>query len=296
MSDTSGAEVFVKLENLQLTGSFKLRGALNALSAWSEAGTHKFFTASTGNHGLAMAEAARITGADVTVCIPVTASAYRREALAAYNVGLIRHGKDPGLTESYARRLAAEKNALYVSPYNDPFVIAGQGTVALEMLEEEPGLSVMVVAVGGGGLISGIAVVAKALNPKLRIVGVVAARSPIMKRCVEAGRMMPVFADETIADSIAGSVEADTMTFPIVKELVDDWVAVEEGAIEESIVDFLVNERMVIEGAAAAAVAVCAYSLVRFSPTDRVGLVVCGGNIATDRWQSLLASRMQEKV
>lgn len=290
----SGAEVFMKLENLQLSGSFKFRGALNCLSKAAEDDIHKIWTASAGNHGLGVAEAARYTGAEVTICIPTNASSLKRDRLRAYNVGLVQHGTDCEVTESYARRLAKEKKAIYVSPYNDPDVIAGQATIAVEMLSARPDLTAIVVSVGGGGLASGVAMAAKAINPKIRIIGVCAANSPVMLECVKAGRIAPVFQDTTIADGIAGNIEPDSITFPLVRELVDDWVAVEEQDISATIFDFLENEGMLVEGAAAVAVAAVSRKIAEFTPADKVGVVVCGGNIAGSLWHEICLAHLQK--
>lgn len=289
----TGAEVLLKLENLQLGGSFKFRGALNGLSWAAENDIHRVWAASAGNHGLGVAEAARLTGCDVTVCIPTNAAAVKRERLQSYNVGLIQHGEDCEVTEAYARRLAREKKAYYLSPYNDPLVIAGAGTVALEMLRVRPDLTTLVVAVGGGGLISGVGRVARAINPGIRIVGASAANSPVLMESVRSGRVAPVLVDATIADGIAGSMEPDSITIPIVKEVVDEWVIVEEPDILSTIKEFLDNEGMVIEGSAAVAVAAVSRKLFEMSPEEKIGIVVCGGNITAESWHEICLKQMQ---
>lgn len=294
LNHCSGASVYLKLENLQITGSFKFRGALNSLQAAKDNGNSVIYTASAGNHGLGVAEAARYTDSNVTVCVPTTVSPAKRRKLSQYNVGLIAHGNDCEITEAYARRMAREKKGYYVSPYNNEEVIAGQGTAALEFLQTVPDLTKLVVAVGGGGLIGGCAVVAKAVNAKMQVIGVVAANSPVMKQCVAAGRIVPVMQDDTIADGIAGNIEPDSITFPMAQELVDSWVAVEERDIRETVFDFLAHEGMLVEGAAAAAVAAVKNSLFEISPADRVGIIICGGNIAEEVWQDILLSHLQK--
>ncbi len=287
LSQCCRAEVVCKLENLQVGGSFKFRGALNCLTWAKENGIHKIWSASAGNHGIGVAEAQRYTDCEATICIPTNASPAKKERLRSYNVGVIEHGSDCDVTEGYARRLAREKKAFYVSPYNDPHVMAGQGTIALEMLEARPDLTALVVSVGGGGLVGGIGVVAKAFNPGIRIIAAVAANSPVMMECVKGGRVAPVFVDKTIADGIAGNIEPDSITFPVCREVVDDWVAVEEADIARTIFEFLDNEGMLIEGAAAVAVAAVRCGLIDFEPTDKIGVVVCGGNIARETWQDI---------
>jgi threonine dehydratase len=294
LSDLAGVEVLLKHENLQVGGSFKFRGALNALTWAKENGIHKIWTASAGNHGLGVAEACRFTDSEVTVCLPATASPLKRERLRAYNVGVIQHGEDCEVAENYARRLAKEKKAFYVSPYNNAEVIAGQGTIALEMLAARPDLTTLVVAVGGGGLVSGVGLVAKAINPNIRVVGAVAANSPVMMECVKAGRITPVFTDSTVADGIAGRIDPDTITFPIAREVVDEWVAIDEQDILSTIFEFLDNEGMVIEGAAAVAVAAVSRKMIGIVPGDKVGVLICGGNIAREIWHDLCFAQFQK--
>ncbi|MBI1269282.1 pyridoxal-phosphate dependent enzyme [bacterium] len=292
LSDVSKAEVWMKLENLQNTGSFKLRGALNALSWAREKRMVKVYSASVGNHALGLAQASLFTEREVTICIPETVSAAKAQKLDRYSVGIIRHGDDPEETERYARRLAEEKKGFYVSPYNNPEVICGQGTMALEMFERVPKLSTIVLSVGGGGLAAGVATVAKAINPNCRIVGVVAANSPTMQTAVQKGRIAPIVTSPTLADGIAGNVEAETITFPLVRELVDEWVQVDEAEIASTIFEFLENEGMLIEGAAACAVAAVSKKIINFKPREKVAVVICGGNIARDSWREIVVDHL----
>ena len=292
MSDLSQAEIWMKLENLQVTGSFKYRGALNALTFAKERGYGKVFTASAGNHALGMAEAARTTERETTICLPTNVSSLKKAKLERYSVGIFQHGDEMELTEQYAARLATEKKGLYISPYNNREVIAGQGTVGLEMYELVPKLSTLIVAVGGGGLISGIGLVAKVINPKVRIVGVVASGSPSMRTAVQSGHVVRVMQQDTIADGIAGNIDPETITFPLVQEVVDEWVTIEERDIRQAVFDFLEYEGMLIEGAAAAAVAAISSKYVEFKPRERVGVVVCGGNIARNTWREIVGEQL----
>ncbi len=293
LNNLTGAQVYLKLENLQITGSFKFRGALNVLGWAAENHIANIYTASAGNHGLGVAEASKHANAEVTVCVPTSASPLKKQRLRGYNIRLIEHGEECQVAEAYARRLAAEKKGFYVSPYNNKEVMAGQGTIGLEMLQAVPELTTLVVAVGGGGLIGGIATAARAINPKIHIVGVVAANSPVMKECVRAGRILPVMMDDSIADGIMGNIDPDSITFPVCQELVDEWVAVEERDIEDAIFDFLVNEGMIIEGAAGAAVAAVSHKLIQMRTAERIGIVVCGGNIAAESWQRVVLNRLK---
>ncbi len=292
LCDVSQAEVFMKLENLQVTGSFKYRGALNAMTWAKERGFTKVFTASAGNHGLGIAEAAVTTEREARICLPTNVNPLKMQKLERYSVGLLQHGEDMDQTEAYAMRLAKEQKGLYISPYNNREVIAGQGTVGLEMYELIPKLSTVIVAVGGGGLISGIGLVAKVINPKVRIVGVVAAASPTMKTAIHSGRVVKVLQQDTIADGIAGNIDPETITFPLVQEVVDEWVAIEERDIHQAVFDFLENEGMLIEGAAACAIAAISAKYINFKPRERVGVVVCGGNIGRNSWREIVGEQL----
>lgn len=292
LTNRCGSDVYMKLENLQTTGSFKFRGALSALTRSRENALSKVFTASAGNHAMGMAEAAAHLGRDLTVCIPTNTSQVKRERLKSYSVAVIEHGDDCEITEQYAKRFAKEKKGFYVSPYNNLEVIAGQGTAALEMFETNPNLTTIIAAVGGGGLISGVAVVAKAVNPKIRVVGVCAANSPAMTSSINAGRIVKVYTEKTIADGIAGNIEPDSITFELCQELVDDWVVVEENEIISTVFEFLDNEGMLIEGSAAAAVAALSRKHVAVKPKEDVGVIICGGNISRNDWREILVDHL----
>ncbi len=288
LSSATGADIFLKLENLQITGSFKYRGALNCLSVLWAQEQQKVVTASAGNHALGIAEAARSTDMQATICVPRTIAGSKLGKLQRYGCTVIQEGDDSLAPELYARGLAAaHKDLRYVSPYNDPLVIAGQGTVALEILRVVPEVKTIVVAVGGGGLVSGVALAARNHNPNLRIVGVVAENSPVMKTCVEAGAIIEVGETPTIADTIAGNIEKDSITFPVAGDLVDDWVAVPEHLIRQAMFEFLTHERMLIEGSAAAAIACVSRKMVAFQPSEKVAVIVCGGNVATEIWHDV---------
>lgn len=292
LSNLTGADVFMKLENVQVTGSFKYRGALNALFWAKENQVSKVFTASAGNHGLGVAEAAIHTEIEATVCVPQTASPLKKQKLQNYSISLIQHGDECDITEAYARRLANEKKGFYLSPYNNKEVIAGAGTIAVEMLESIPTLSTIVLSVGGGGLASGVAIAAKAINPDIKVIGVVAANSPVMSTSVIAGRVVRAFQEKTIADGIAGNIEEEAITFDLVRELIDDWVTVDEEDIVSTVFDFLDNEGMLIEGAASATVAALSRKLLKFDAKEKVGIIVCGGNIARNDWREILVQHL----
>ena len=292
LSDLTGADVMLKLENLQVTGSFKYRGALNSMFWARENHITKIFTASAGNHGLGIAEASIPTEREVTVCIPLTASPLKKQRLKSYSVGLIEHGDESEITEQYARRMANEKKGFYISPYNNREVIAGQGTVALEMFDAVPQLTTLVVACGGGGLVGGIGVVAKSINPNIRVIGACAANSPAMTASVSAGRITKTYVEKTIADGLAGNIDPDSITFALVQEVVDDWVVIEEPEVVGGVFEFLDNEGMLIEGAAAVAIAAVSRKHIQIKPKEKVGIVVCGGNIARNDWREILVQHL----
>jgi len=292
LSELTQAEVWLKLENLQNTRSFKLRGALNALSWAREKGMVKCFSSTIGNHALAMAQAALFTDREVTVCVPENVSPKKLKELDRYSVGIVKHGEEASVTEVFARRLAQEKKGLYVSPYNNPEVICGNGTIALEMFERVPKFSTIICAVGGGGLISGIATVAKAINPSCRIVGVVPSAVPTMHRAVTTGRIQPSIANYTLAESLAVNIEEDTITLPLVQELVDEWVTIDEGDIASTMFEFLDQEGMLIEGAAACAIAAIAKKVINFKPREKVAVIVCGANVNRNDWREVVVDHL----
>lgn len=292
LSELTQAEVWLKLENLQNTRSFKLRGALNAMSWAREKGMVKCFSSSIGNHALAMAQASQFTDREVSICVPENVSPKKLKELDRYSVGIVKHGDEASVTELFARRLAAEKKGLYVSPYNNPEVICGQGTVALEMFERVPKLSTIICAVGGGGLISGIATVAKTINPSCRIVGVVPTAAQGMFKAVQTGRIQPAIQNFTLADALSLNLEEDSITLPLVQELVDEWVTIDEPDIASTMFEFLDHEGMLIEGAAACAVAAIAKKVINFKPREKVAVIICGGNVNRNDWREVIVDHL----
>ena len=218
--------VYLKVEALQKTRSFKLRGALNKLLSLSpEALQRGVVTASTGNHGLAVAFGLDLLNAPGKIVLPETAAPKKVALLHRYNVELVFNGQDSATSEAYARHLARSSGQLFVSPYNDWDVVAGQGTIGIELCDQVPALRSIYVPVGGGGLISGIAGYLKAVQPEIEVVGCVPAHSPVMHECVEAGEIVPGTVKPTLSDGTAGGVEAGAITFPLCRDLVDRWVS-----------------------------------------------------------------------
>ncbi|MBL9078685.1 MAG: threonine/serine dehydratase [Planctomycetes bacterium] len=278
LSAATGAEVRCKLENVQRTGSFKLRGALHALLQLEPvARAHGVVAASSGNHGLGLATAAAELGVPAHVCVPNATAAAKVAAIERAGARVERHGDDCVDTERHARALAAATGRAYVSPYNDPNVVAGQGTVAVELLEQWPAVEVVYVAVGGGGLIGGMAAWAKSVRPGLEFVGCSPLASPAMVQCVRRGAIVDVPCTDTLSDSTAGGVEPGAITFALCRDLVDRWLDVDEPAIGRALVDTLEHQHLLVEGAAAVAVAACRQDAALRG--RRAAIVLCGGNL-----------------
>jgi len=276
LSAILGCEVWLKFENLQFTASFKERGALNRLLQLTDAERRRGVLAvSAGNHAQGVAMHAQRLGLPATIVMPRFTPSVKVEATRAFGPAIVLEGETLEDARVHGLALARDEGRVFVHPYDDPQVIAGQGTIALEMLRAAPALDTLVVAVGGGGLISGIAVAARALRPGIEIVGVQTERFPAMYDAFH-GTTHPGGAG-TIAEGIAVA-RPGTITTALVRTLVDDMVLVAEGDIEQAIVMLLEIEKTVVEGAGAAGLAAVLESRERFAGR-RVGLVLCGGNI-----------------
>lgn len=276
LSAITGAQVSIKFENLQFTASFKERGALvKLLSLTADQRAQGVIAASAGNHAQGVAHHAQRLGIPAVIVMPRHTPYVKVESTQAFGAEIVLEGENFDEAYTGARRLMQERGLHFIHPYDDEKVIVGQGTLALEMLATRPGLEVLVVPVGGGGLIAGIAIAAKSLNPEIEIIGVQTMRFPSMY-CAFKGTL-PQFGSNTIAEGIAVK-EPGRLTLPIVRQLVDDVVLVDEGDIEQSIVMLLEIEKTVAEGAGAAGLAALLRYPARFAGRN-VGLVLCGGNI-----------------
>jgi threonine dehydratase len=280
LSAYTGAEVYLKLECAQVTGSFKLRGAANALLG--DGGRWPVVACSAGNHALGVAHAAAQIGIEATLVLPEDASPAKVAALRRYPAQLILTGAGYDEAEATAMRLAREESLRFISPYNHPDVIAGQGTLGLEILEQLPGADVLLVSVGGGGLISGIALWAKAMNPALRIVGVQAEASAAMLAALAAGKLVEAPVAPTLADSLAGNLEPGSITFPLVQRLVDLLIAVSEAQIAAAMRYLLHEHHLVVEGSSAVVVAALLNGLVAGLAGRKVVALLCGRNVTTE--------------
>ncbi|MCC6621713.1 MAG: threonine/serine dehydratase [Deltaproteobacteria bacterium] len=279
LSRETGADVWLKLECVQHTGSFKLRGALNALLSLTPAERASgVVAASSGNHGVAVAHGAEALGARAVVFVPESVGEARIEPIRQRGAEVVRHGAECGATEAHARAWAAERGMTYLSPYNDACVVAGQGTVGLELTRQVPGLAAVYVSVGGGGLVGGIGAAVHALDPGLEVVGCSPDRSPVMQRSVEAGAILDMPIGETFSESTAGGIEPDTITFELCRRHVDRWLMVPEAELGPTTWRVIEREHVLIEGAAAVAVAAAAADAGRYRGRP-VAIVLCGANV-----------------
>jgi threonine dehydratase len=276
LSALTGAEVFVKYENLQVTNSFKERGACVKLAALTADERRRGVIAmSAGNHAQAVAYHARRLGILATIVMPVTTPFVKVKATEALGATIVLDGETVTEAQARAEAIAATRDLVWVHPYDDPLIIAGQGTIALEMLEEVPDLDVLVIPIGGGGLISGCAIAARAKNPAIEIVGVECTLYPSMWNAIHQGNRP--CGGATLAEGIAVK-NVGKLTLPIVREYVSDIILVDEELIERAVNAFLTLQKTMAEGAGAAGLAAMLAEPEKFRGR-KVGLVLCGGNI-----------------
>jgi threonine dehydratase len=276
LSEITGANVYLKFENHQFTASFKERGALNKLNSLDAAQRKAgVIAASAGNHAQGVSHHAARMSIPSVIVMPRFTPNVKVDMTRRHGAEVVLFGDDFDEAKAHAYGLAEQRSLTFVHPYDDEKVIAGQGTIALEMLEAQPQLDMLCIAVGGGGLISGMSIAAKALKPNIEILGVETSRFPSMLAAIKGET--PAFGASTIAEGIAVR-EPGKLTLDIVKKLVGDIVLVDEGDIEEAIVMLLEIEKTVVEGAGAASLAAMMQHRERFIG-KHVGLVLCGGNI-----------------
>jgi threonine dehydratase len=292
LSALTRASVFVKYENLQVTNSFKERGALNKLASLTAVERARGVIAmSAGNHAQAVAYHAARLGIAATIVMPVTTPFVKVVATKSHGAEVVLEGETVFEAHARAAELARERNLLWVHPYDDPQVIAGQGTIALEMLEDEPGLDMLVVPIGGGGLIAGNAIAARGVNPKIDIVGTEAALYPSMWNALN-GDERPV-GGPTLAEGIAVKT-VGTLTLPIVRELVSGIVLVDEAQLEQAVNAYLTLQKTMAEGAGAAGLAAMFAEPERFRG-KKVGLILCGGNIDPRILASIMVRELERE-
>lgn len=286
LDERAGVRAFVKAESFQRTGAFKFRGAYNRLSVLSDEERARGVCAySSGNHAQAVALAARLVGAPAVIVMPEGSPAAKLEATRGYGAEVVTFADGVDRIE-LAGRLAEERGLVVVPPYEDPFVMAGQGTTALELLDQVEDLDALVVPIGGGGLISGCATAAKALRPAIRVVGVEPAAADDTRRSLEAGRRVRIPPPETIAEGLAVD-EPGELTFEVVRRLVDEVVTVTEDELLEAMAFCFDRMKLVTEPSGVAAVA--ALLARRASLEGRVGVVLSGGNVGVERFADLMS-------
>jgi threonine dehydratase len=287
LSNICGGKVWLKLENYQVTGSFKIRGATNKLLSLSEEERKRgVVTSSSGNHAQGVAYAARELGVKATVVVPELTPKVKIDAIKEYGVNLIVEGREYMDSERLARRIERDEGLTFVSPYNDLDLIKGQATVALEMVEDQPDLDVVLVPVGGGGLASGVASVYK-LATDSTVIGVQSVASPVMYECIRKGHIHDIPLMDSYAEGLHGGLEEGSVTYEICRDLIDSWIILEENAILEAIGFMLHSHHMLVEGAAAVGPAAVMTDPGRFKDKN-VGVVISGGNLSEDALRKIV--------
>lgn len=288
LSRLTGARVFLKLENLQLTGSFKLRGAINKLLSLSAEDRRRgVVAASSGNHGAAVAHGARLLGCRAIVYVPESASPAKIETIEVLGAEIRRRPGDGVLAEIAARRYADERGLTYLSPYNDPYVVGGQGTIGVELVRQLESIDAIYIALGGGGLISGIAGHLKSSGSPVEVVACSPANSSVMADSVRAGRVLDQESEPTLSDGTAGGVEAGAITFDLCRALVDRYLEVSEAEIGDAMRLVIGRHHTLVEGAAAVPVAALLRDKDRLAGRT-VAAVLCGANVALDTLRAVL--------
>ncbi len=290
LTDLSGCPIWLKLECLQVTGSFKLRGATNRVLSLDEDQRRRGIIAtSSGNHGLATSYVAKREGLGATICVPEWVDPAKLSAIREFGAEAIVEGETAEAAEAISLRLARERGLTYVHPFDHPEVIAGHATIGREILEQQPGVDHVVVPMGGGGLIAGVAVGLKSVDPSIRITGVSAERAAVLARSVEAGKLVSLPEQETLATALAGNLGSENHhTLRLASELVDDYVEVSEEEIANAMRFAFRRHRLVVEGGGS--VALAAILSGRLAPDTKVALVVSGGNIDAARFAAVVAN------
>jgi threonine dehydratase len=288
-----GKRVLLKLENLQITGSFKIRGATNKLLTLSEQEQRRgVVTVSSGNHGRAVSYAAAQLGIHAVVLLPETVPQNKVSAIRNLGAEVIIRGKTYDESDGYAHKLKGKENLTFIHPFDDPIVIAGQGTIGLELIEDFPEIDTVIVPLSGGGLLSGITLALKSKNKKLRAIGVTMERGAAMVESLKAGKIVDIVEEPTLADALAGGIGLDNrFTFEMIRELMDEAVLVSEAEIAHAMTFALERYHLMIEGGGAVGLAAILGNKMR-KAGENIAIVISGGNIEI----SSLAKIYQENI
>ncbi len=280
LTESVGSSVYLKLESLQETGSFKIRGAANKmLTLTAEEKAAGVVTGSSGNHGRAVAYVASRLGVNAVICVSARVPSSKVDAVRHFGAEIVVYGNSYDESVSHALQLAEERGLTVIDSFDDPHVIAGQGTIGLELLEDLPEIDMAIVPLAGGGLLGGIALALKSANPAIQVIGVSMERAPVMYYSLKAGAPIEMEEQETIAHALAGGLGQDNRyTFRIAQQYVDDVVLVSEGAIAEAMVFALERHHLVVEGAGAVGLAALLHQRVR-DVGRNVAVVVSGSNV-----------------
>ncbi len=292
LSNLCNCKVFLKLENYQLTNSFKIRGAFSKLLSYSNANEFTFVTASTGNHGSAVAYALNILKLKGKIFLPTTADKAKINKIKELGAEIELYGEDSVETEIYARTFSESNNGIFVSPYNDPLIIAGQGTIGVELEQQLKEIDYLFAPIGGGGLISGVGgyLKEKGYN-STKVVGCQPVNSPVMYESIRAGKIIDYHSYPTISDGTAGGIEKNSITFEYCKKYVDDYVLIDENEIINAIKTIFREHFMIIEGAAALTVGALMNYNKRELKNKTVVLILSGGKLGEETLKNIFCTR-----
>ena len=289
LSKTTRSQVYLKLENLQFTGSFKVRGAMNALLSLSkEQRARGVVTASSGNHGIAVAFGLQTLNINGSIFVPEDTSSTKVAAISNYGVDTRFWSTDCLETEMHAHSYAEQNDMVYISPYNNVHVVGGQGTIGVELCQQIKHVDVVLAALGGGGMISGIAEYLKTVFPHAEVIGCSPVHSPVMAKSMQAGQILEMESLPTLSDGTAGGIEKEAITFPLCQRLVDDYILVSEEEIRHAMRLFIETHHMLIEGAAGVPLAALLKTPERFQEKTVV-IVLCGANLSLETLKTVLS-------
>jgi len=292
LEDSGGSPIFLKLENLQVTGSFKVRGAANRILALSaEERGRGVVACSSGNHGRAVAYVAGLYRIPAVICVPEWVDPVKKEGMERAGARVVLAGSSYDEAEARALALAEEEGRVFVQPFDDSWIAAGQGTLGLELLEQLPDLATVLVPLSGGGLAGGIAYAIKERRPGVRIVGVSASRARVMVESLKAGEPVSMPEEETLAEALSGGIGlSNRFTLPLVRELVDEHILVDEAGIRDAMLYASGSLHLVLEGGGAVALAAVLgkkCQLLAHGESEAAGVILSGGNVSLKRLEAL---------